>query len=233
MVAPNIAIPASLIGEPTRAAILTALCDGRSRSAGELADAAGISAQSASNHLTLLRGGGLITVVQQGRHRYFRLASPAVAQSIEALAAIAPPLRLERLGRRRGHEALQQARKCYSHLAGRLGVQLHDALLSRGYIAPVQTTDAGRTVYRLTEAGRTGLRGLGVDEEVSGLSCLDWTERRDHLAGPLGTALLRHLQAQQAFEPGTEPRSLRLTARGEAVLRALGVDASERERKSA
>ena len=140
-------------------------------------------------------------------------------------AAIAPPLRLERIGRNRGHQALQEARKCYSHLAGRLGVELHDALLARGDLAPMQTTDAGRTVYRLTETGRANLRNLGIDEETRGLSCIDWTERHDHLAGPLGTALLRHLMAQHAFDPGSEPRSLRLTVRGEAALRALGVDA--------
>ena len=226
MTIPNISIPAALIGEPTRAAILMVLCDGCSRSAGELADAVNISAQSASNHLGLLREGGLVTVVQQGRHRYFRLTSPLVAQSIEALAVIAPPLRLDRLARRKGHEALCEARTCYSHLAGRLGVELHDALLARGYMAVAQEMDNGRTVYRPTHSGRQWLREFGIVDDLEAQSCLDWTERRTHIAGPLGVAILRQMLATGLLQPASEPRSLRLTVKGRAFMCELGIPAT-------
>ena len=114
MLNPNISAPAALIGEPTRAAILMLLCDGRAHTAGALADALGISAQSASNHLSLLINGELLTVVRQGRHRYYRIASAGVAQSIEALASIAAPVRPERLLHSPAHERLRLARSAAS-----------------------------------------------------------------------------------------------------------------------
>lgn len=155
---PNVAIPAALIGEPARAAMLLALLDDRSLPATALAWAAGVSPQAASNHLAKLADGGLVTAVQQGRHRYYRLAGPEVAQAIEALSRLAPLPKpfdppLTPLARR-----LREGRTCYDHLAGRLGVALADAFERGGLIAP-----DGPERYALTEAGRTRLAELGVD----------------------------------------------------------------------
>lgn len=225
---PNISIPASLIGEPTRAAMLMLLCDGHSRAAGELASALGITPQSASNHLALLIAGGLLTVVRQGRHRYFRLASQAVAQSIESLALIAPGFAAPSVFQRRSHSELQHARRCYSHLAGNLGVRLLQALVARGLIADVGTTGVGRTRYQITPSGKAWGRRMGIEESAQGCSCVDWAERRDHLAGALGSEILRFLLEAGHLRAGRSARALELTERGAAFLRAeFALDASE------
>ncbi len=237
---PNISIPAALMGEPTRAAILMALCDGRAHTAGALADALGISAQSASNHLSRLIEGELLTVVRQGRHRYYRLASTMVAQSIEALAGIAAPLRPGLLQGSRAHEQMRLARCCYSHLAGALGVKMLEALLARGVLLPTATSATGRTLYVLGEAGarwasRAGFRFTQGDANPKyAISCIDWTERRNHLAGLLGTQLLAGLIEGQYLEAITGGRGLRVTPRGEAMLQTeFGIDLREPVLRSA
>jgi DNA-binding transcriptional ArsR family regulator len=184
---------AALIGEPARAAMLAALLDGRALTAGELAEAAGITPQTASGHLGRLTEAGLLAMARQGRHRYHRLASPAVARLIEGLldVAAARPRRVVATGPR--DAALRRARTCYDHLAGRLAVAIADALVARGRIE--LTADGGA----VTAAGQNFLAGLGV----GGLGaagapgrgrlfcrpCLDWSERRPHVAGVLGAAL--------------------------------------------
>jgi len=218
----NIASPAALIGDPVRAAMLQALQDGRAQPAGALAWAAGVTAQAASNHLSKLVEGGLLSVEREGRHRYYRLASAEVAHAIEALSAIAVPVRSLEIPRSPKARALRDARCCYGHLAGRLGVRVADALVARGLLAP-----ADDKLYVVTAEGRTWFAELGI--EVAALSsprgvarrCLDWTERRHHLAGPLGVKLLAAMSARGwlALEP--QGRAVRLTADGAAALREL------------
>lgn len=223
----NVALPAALIGDPARAAILLALFDGRALPATQLAWAAGVSPQAASNHLARLADGGLVAVTRQGRHRYYRLASAEVAQALEALSRLAPtpkPLAppLSPKARR-----LREARTCYDHLAGRLGVALADAFEREGLIAA-----DGPERYRLTAQGEQRLAELGVD--LAGLKtgrrgqarpCLDWTERRRHLAGPLAARLLARLFELGWLERGRESRAAVLTPVGRAGLRqAFGVE---------
>src|SRR3954451_16482961 len=124
----DIASVAALFADRTRAAMLTALLDGRPLAAGELARAAGVTAQTASSHLARLLDGGLVTVLKQGRHRYYELTGPDVAEAIEALGRIGPPIQVRRLRQSRAAQALQAARTCYDHLAGRAGVELFAAL---------------------------------------------------------------------------------------------------------
>jgi DNA-binding transcriptional ArsR family regulator len=223
----NIASPAALIGDPARAAMLLALLDGRALPATQLAWTAGVTPQAASNHLAKLADGGLLAVSRQGRHRYYRLAGPQVAQALEALARLNPvpkPLDppLSPKARR-----LREARTCYDHLAGRLGVALADALERGALIEP-----DGPERYRLTTAGAARFAALGVD--LSGIKagrrglarpCLDWTERRRHLAGPLAARLLARLFELGWIERGGEGRAAVLTAAGRQGLKgAFGVE---------
>ena len=175
---------AALLGDPARANILTALMDGRALTAKELAFAAHVSPQTASGHFARLTDANLLTVEKQGRHRYFRLASPLVGQMLESVMAVAGP---EPKSTWRGGEALRTARTCYDHLAGRLGVALADSLTAAGHIALSQ--DGGE----VTERGHAFLCDFGA-EPVAGKRvfcrpCLDWSERRPHIAGRLGAAL--------------------------------------------
>jgi DNA-binding transcriptional ArsR family regulator len=179
---------AALIGEPARAAMLAALLDGRALTAGELAEAAGITPQTASGHLGRLTEAGLLAMARQGRHRYHRLASPAVARLIESLLDVAAgrPRRPVATGPR--DAALRQARTCYDHLAGRLAVAMTDAMRARGLIE--LTPDGGA----VTQAGERFLAEFGIAlaprrGRLFCRPCLDWSERRLHVAGLLGAAL--------------------------------------------
>jgi DNA-binding transcriptional ArsR family regulator len=187
---------ASLAGEPTRVVMLHALMDGRALTASELARVAGVTPQTASDHLGKLVAGGLLSVQQQGRHRYHRLASAAVAHMIESIvqvASVAMPMR-RTLATGPKDDALRRARTCYDHLAGRLGVALADALVVGGHID--LTPDAGL----LSDRGMALMVRIGIDAASLSPSmskrgrvlcrlCLDWSERRPHLAGTLGAAL--------------------------------------------
>jgi DNA-binding transcriptional ArsR family regulator len=226
----NIAAPAALIGDPTRAAILMALMDGRSQPASALARAAGVTPQAASNHLTRLLDGGMLAVHRQGRHRYYRLASPALAAALEGLAALAPaPRDLLQPTTVRGR-ALRRARSCYDHLAGQLGVALTEALVARGMLRP---PPGGVGDFAVTEAGRAWFAELGIAVEggpgrprpLVGRCCLDWTERRFHWAGSRGTAGFARLQALGWIARDPAGRAVQVTGAGAAALRAaLGVD---------
>ncbi|MBI1682707.1 ArsR/SmtB family transcription factor [Caulobacter hibisci] len=231
----NIATPAALIGDPVRAAMLQALQDGRAQPAGALAWAAGVSAQAASNHLSKLVEGGLLAVEREGRHRYYRLASAEVAHAIEALSAIAAPVRSLEIPRSPKARALREARCCYGHLAGRLGVKVAQALEEQDLLRP-----ADGKLYAVTEAGTAWFAELGV--EVAALAsprgvarqCLDWTERRHHLAGPLGVKLLDAMTARGWLAQAPQGRAVRLTPEGARELRArLGVDLDDDGRVAA
>lgn len=214
----NIAEIAALVGDPARANMLTALMDGRALTASELAYAAGIVASTASGHLTKLLEAKLLSVVQQGRHRYYRLASPLVGSMLESLMAVAAiegPKRYRPSSCR--DDALRAARTCYNHLAGRLGVGIADAMLARGQL------EMGGDAGALTGAGRGLLHDLGVpmiddtaSHRVFCKPCLDWSERRPHIGGRLGVAI-----ADRCFDLGwierlRDGRALHITKKGMA-----------------
>ncbi|OLB74273.1 MAG: transcriptional regulator [Actinobacteria bacterium 13_2_20CM_2_71_6] len=211
---------ARLIGEPARAAMLDALLSGQALAAGELARAAGVSPATASGHLTRLRSGGLVEVVSAGRHRYYRLASPEVADVLETLSLLGSARPVRSLRESRTAQALALARTCYDHLAGRVGVAVCDALVSRAALV------AGGDGYLLTPAGEELLDGLGVPVAAARASrrhfarlCLDNTERRPHLAGALGAALCgRLLELDWLVRRTAGRRALRLTDAGRAGL---------------
>jgi DNA-binding transcriptional ArsR family regulator len=207
---------AALVGDPARAHILGALMDGRALTAGELAYAASVSPQTASGHLAKLTEGRLLVVAHQGRHRYFRLASPAVARMLEGIMAVAAngPPRYRPASK--ADAAMRIARTCYDHLAGRLGVGLADALRARGQV--VLGEDGGE----VTDAGAAFLGGFGIDLDVGRRSrrpfcrpCLDWTERRPHLAGALGAALAGRCFDLGWIERRRDGRALAITRAGE------------------
>ncbi|KAF4407335.1 ArsR/SmtB family transcription factor [Streptomyces lycii] len=216
---------AGLLADRTRAAFCEALLDGRAWTAGELARHAGVRPSTASEQLTRLIEGGLLAEERQGRHRYVRLAGPEAAGLIEALAAYAPDDRPRphglRASVRLGAEA--RARTCYDHLAGRLGVALADAAIARGLVA----TGSGLSV---TPSGRTWLAGALGYERPAGArrplvrDCLDWTERRPHLAGALGAALCATALDRGWVRRIGSGRAVRVTPEGtEAFRELLGV----------
>ena len=189
----DLAPVASLIGDPTRIAILAALAEGHALPAGELAHRAGVRPATATAHLRQLVDGGLVSVRVQGRHRYHELAGPRVAAVIEALAQLAPATPVRSLRTDRAATTLTEARPCYDHLAGRRGVELRDRLLEVDALRMVDDRD-----HLLTARGHTFVERLGIDaaqlnttRRVFARICVDWTQRRPHLAGAL-PALLTH-----------------------------------------
>ncbi len=183
---PNLAWIASVVGDPARLSILLALMDGRARTAKELAFLARVAAPTASGHLAKLLDSRLVAVDPQGRHRYYRIASPLVAEMVEAMAVVAGETTRADPRLARVDPALAAARTCYNHLAGRLGVAIADALQRRGDLVFADG------VGEITEQGQAFFKGLGIDARSSGSRgrvfckpCLDWTERRHHLAGSL------------------------------------------------
>jgi DNA-binding transcriptional ArsR family regulator len=219
----DLAAVASVIGEPSRAAMLDALMSGRALTAGELGRAAGIGRSATSEHLARLIAAGLVEVTVQGRHHYHRLAGPAVGHALEALSHIAPPKRVTSLKDSSRGRSLWQARTCYDHLAGACGVALHDFLLGRGLVA---ATGPG---YAVTAAGEEWFADLGVDVAAArgrrrafARPCLDWTERRPHLAGALAAATTQRLMGLGWFaRRGEDTRALRVTEAGLEALDGL------------
>ena len=215
---------AGLLGEPTRTRILTALLGGCAFTGKELAYFARVTAPTASSHLTRLVAGELLVMEKQGRCHYYRLKSADVARAIEGLmtVAAAPPT-----GWPPGHRvepALREARMCYDHMAGRLGVSLCDMMLRREYIVLVD--DGGE----VTDAGARFLTGLGVDlEQARGAkrrycrSCIDWTERRPHISGAVGASLAEAFLERKWVSRIPDSRVLTVTADGRKKLAALGV----------
>ena len=212
---PDLVSVAALIGDPSRAMILVRLLGGRAVPASELAAAAKITPQTASAHLSKLVNGGLLTVESHGRHRYYRLANEGVAHALETLNAIAPGRPLRSLRESDESRRLRFARTCYDHLAGEVGVAVTDQLLEQGALRP-----QGRD-YELTATGDEVFARLGI--RVSDLvgerrqfarQCLDWSERRYHLAGALGAALLARLTDLDWIERVGGSRAVRVTARG-------------------
>jgi len=223
----SIAQVAALVGDTARATMLAALMDGRALTAGELAFLARVSAPTASAHLAKLLDGRLVAVVSQGRHRYYRLASSLVArmlESIDLVAELEAPPRHRPTGPR--DLAMRRARLCYDHIAGGLGVALADALVARGHV--VLGDDGGE----VTGSGTRFLRAFGIEAQVAAKTrrafckpCLDWSERRSHIAGTLGAALARRCFETGWIERIRDTRALSVTGKGLRGLRQeLGIE---------
>lgn len=212
---PDISGTAALIGDPARANMLAALMGGRALTATELAAEAGVSAPTASEHLKKLAAGGLVAVRPQGRHRYFALAGPEAAGLVEALMGFAATRGGARFRPGPRDPALRAARVCYNHLAGEAGVQLYDSLRARGFVT------LGAEGLRLSPAGESFVAGLGLDlaalkaqRPALCRECLDWSERRSHLAGSLGRALYDRMQALGWIERLGDSRAVRFRGTG-------------------
>ena len=239
----DLAALGGVLADRSRARMLLALGDGRALPASVLASEAGVAASTASGHLGKLVDAGLLEVSVQGRHRYFRLAGPHVAELIEVLARVAPaaPVRSLREGTRA--HALRAARTCYDHVAGRLGVALFGALLESGAVvggdgrhrdggADRLSSVGGDVDYRLTADGGALLGRLGVEVAAvpaEGLPlryCVDWTEQAHHLSGPVGRALAARLLELKWVRRADRTRALHVTDLGRRGLRdQLGVAA--------
>lgn len=221
---------ARALGDPTRAAFCLALLDGRAWTAGELARHAGVAASTATEHLHRLTAVGVLTERRQGRHRYVELADARVAAFVEDMAALRQPVPAPVTGLKSAaaSNALARGRTCYDHLAGRLGVALTDAMAAHGHLE----TDSG---FALSDKGRRWMEtSLGVDTTAWGRrrpvarACLDWTERRTHLAGQAGANLCRALFDRGWTRGVGSTRAVRLTESGCDALQAiLGIDAAE------
>jgi len=227
----SLAETAALVGDPARANMLVALMDGRALTATELARFAGITPQTASGHLTRLTGAGLLAMERQGRHRYHRLASKSIAAMLESIMAVAGRLNDE-AGQRKKRavvvgprdKALRHLRTCYDHLAGRVAVAMADRMAELGVI------DFSTDGAALTEEGATLLRGLGVDLDETAAHanrrrgrvfcrpCLDWSERRAHIAGSVGTAICRACFSQGWIRRIEGTRAVAVTSAGHMAL---------------
>ncbi len=223
---PRLARMASLVADASRARILCYLLGGELASAGELARAASVGAATASAHLAKLLDAGLLACEPRGRHRYYRLADADVAHALEALAMVAERGTHARSWSSPARARLRFARCCYGHMAGRVGVALLQSMVERQWLTP-----SGENTFALTDTGARALTAMGLDgvewqrRSAAGSAgvaygCLDWSERRDHLAGKLARALLEHFVARGWLgrEPGA--RALQLTPVGRQALAA-------------
>lgn len=231
----SLAGTAALIGEPARTAMLVALMDGRALTAGELAEAAGVSAPTASGHLARLLEAGMLALEPQGRHRYYRLASPAVASMLEGMMAVGAVLEgaattsRKRIVTGPRDRALRHARLCYDHLAGEVAVAMADRMIARGDL------DFSQDGAALTEQGLVFLASLGIDlapdnsrlrsgRPVFCRPCLDWSERRPHIAGKVGATLYEAFAGWGWMRRNAASRAVSITPAGAVGLeRHFGV----------
>ena len=219
---PNVAKVAALIGDAVRSKMLFALLDGTELSASELAFRGDASPQAASAHLAKLVQGGLLCARNAGRQRLFRIASAEIAHAIEVLASIAPVTPVTSLNQHSAMQRLRRARSCYDHLAGRLGVAVTEALTAQGFLA------ARSDAFSVTTSGERFFSGLRVDVEAVRASrrhfaraCMDWTERRHHIAGALGAALLDRFVESRWVLRNPRDRSLEITHKGSEQLQSV------------
>jgi DNA-binding transcriptional ArsR family regulator len=218
---------AAAIGEPARARMLYSLLDGHARTSTELAIVAEVSPSTASAHLARLVERRLVSMTSQGKHRYYRLAGPAVARVLEALSAAAGTSRAEFVPSTPAH--LRLARTCYDHMAGHTAVLLRDRFEQLRWLRASATAD---DEYEVTSAGCEALTALGIDVDALraqrrrfAYACVDWSERRPHVAGALGQALLRTALERKWFVQDLDSRALRITPVGRRQLRArFGLD---------
>ena len=210
---------ANLLAEPARAAMLLELMSGRALPAGELAEVANVSPQTASGHLAKLVEGRFLRMEQQGRHRYYSLASSDVANAVEGLLVLTNGARKSLPVPEVG--SLEHARTCYAHLAGWLGVQIADALQANGVLLP-----AGGRAFAVTQRGYEWFKEIGVDVASAedganpkvARQCIDWTERRPHVAGAVGVGMYRRFVALKWIVPAKNTRAVRVTLDGKREL---------------
>jgi DNA-binding transcriptional ArsR family regulator len=219
---PNIAAVGALIGDPTRGRMLAALMDGRALTATELAIEGGVTSSTASSHLARMSAAGLVSLVVQGRHRYYRLSAPEVATAIESLMSIAPRNDQPTIRTSPRDEALRHARVCYDHLAGEAAVQMLRQLQEKNILAGTNEK------LSLTDKGQSWCASVGIDVDALRekrrpfcRACLDWTERRTHLAGALGAAILDRLLALRYARREMVSRAVILSPRGEMFVKYL------------
>ena len=213
---------AAAIGEPARARMLYCLSDGRARTSTELAIVADVSPSTASVHLQRLMTKRLVNVFAQGKHRYYSLEGPNVAAALEALSVLAGGTRSAFVPNTPG--PLRAARSCYDHIAGSLGVALHDRIRAMGWLA--EDSEEANS-YDLTPRGAKGLEALGVDVEATrslrrrfAFACVDWSERRPHLGGAVGAALLKVALQKRWVAQDLDSRVLSVTAFGRREMHA-------------
>lgn len=210
----------ALLGDRRRLHMLITLASGQSWPAGELARQAGIQPATATHHLEQLVAGGLLQVMPQGRHRYYRLASPAVADLLERLAAVAGPAPTRSLPGSHQRDALRYGRTCYAHLAGRLGVAWCQSWVDGGHVQRVDQS------FIVTERGRETLERLAIAVTAGTVipqHAVDWTERVPHFAGPVAKGVTERLLEWGWIARGTIPRSIVVTVAGEKELPKLGI----------
>jgi DNA-binding transcriptional ArsR family regulator len=214
---------AAAIGEPARARMLYCLMDGRARTSTELAIVADVALSTASAHLARLRDERLVKVLTQGKHRYYSLEGPDVARALEGLSVLAGGRRLAFAPST--PPALRAARTCYDHMGGTLAVALHDCVLAKGWLA--QADGAEGPTYATTDEGEQALKALGVDLEAAqgarrrfAFGCLDWSERRPHVGGALGAALLGVALKRKWVLRELDSRALEITTHGLSELRS-------------
>lgn len=229
----NFAPAARLLASSARAAVVDALLEGQALPAGELAALAGVGAPTISEHLSELVGGGLITVTTAGRHRYYQLAGPEVAEALEALARICPAAPVRSLRQSAAADSMRMARLCYDHLAGAVGVALLDSMLDSGWLVTAAELPQGHDL-EVTPLGRDSLAAVGVDitqcrrsRRVFARTCLDWTQRRMHLAGAVGAGLAAAALQRDWLRRARSGRGLTVTGTGgESLLASFGIDMS-------
>ena len=224
---PRLARVAAQIADPSRARMLAYLLSGEYASAGELARAASVTPATASGHLVRLLDAGFVACEPRGRHRYYRLADGEIAHALEALALVAERSSHERAWSSPQRLRLRHARCCYGHLAGTMGVNLLDSMLRSGWLQP------GLSGLALSAAGAAWLDQIGLDGQAwhaqangaaaqrMAYACLDWSERRDHLAGRLARALLEHFIARRWLVRREGERALELTRAGGIALQSI------------
>lgn len=218
----------TLIGEPARATMLWNLLDGKAYTAGELALSAGLSPQAASNHLHKLVEGGLLRMEKQGKHRYYCFARHEIAYAVEGLANLVPDKRTMIPAAMLQNGDIRYARTCYDHLAGQVAVSITDALIRQRVLR------AAEDAFVVTKKGMDWFGALDIDAEALqqqkrafAKPCLDWTERRHHLAGALGAALLDQLVVRHWVRRKLNDRTVILTAKGQQALERLGLIGSK------
>jgi DNA-binding transcriptional ArsR family regulator len=215
----SVAKVAKLVSESSRAAILTILLDGRFHPVTDLANKVGIKPQTASYHLAKMVEANVIEVETHGRHRYYGICNPEIAQVMESLLQIAPPIKIKSFKESKEQEALRQARTCYDHIAGSLGVKITNALVENQFLRE------GEKEFHVTDAGAAFFQTLQID--INPLKkkrrkfcnkCLDGSERRHHLAGALGKAMLERLLELNWIQRTPNSRALKITTIGEKEL---------------
>lgn len=219
---PDIALLGSLIGDPARANMLTALLSGKALTASELAREAGVTVQTASSHLKKLEAVHLLTLRKQGRHRYFALADEDVAALLESMMGLAAKRGMLRTRTGPKDPDLRNARICYNHLAGDMGIQLFDSMIDQTFLTEEEE------LVLLTQRGEQFVRSLGLDLDALKQQrrplckgCLDWSNRRTHLAGALGQALLEHFYAQNWAKREEDTRIIRFSSQGREAFNSL------------